>query len=511
MKRALVSVSDKTGLIDFLKPLVVQGLEVISTGGTLKFLIEAGIKAKDVSSVTGFPEVLDGRVKTLHPHIHMGLLARHELDTHVQQMNQHKVDFFDLVVGNLYPFEKTAANSRSSFEELIENIDIGGPSFLRSAAKNFHNVLVVCDPSDYPDVLKKCLDQSLSLIDRKNLALKVFSLTSYYDSLVFQKLAETNSADQYVNLPLKKKQNLRYGENAHQKATWYVNPLAQKNLADAEIIQGKELSYNNLLDLDAAASLVCELEGSACVAVKHNNPCAAAVAETILSATKKTYESDPKSIFGGILAFNQKVDVDTADYLHPLFLECLIAPDYSAAALEKLSLKKNLRILKWPQINFKKSDPQIKSIMGGVLVQDQDYFQNDTQWTIIGENPSVEIKKDILFGEKVCAFLKSNSIALVYQGQTVGLGMGQINRVDAVELAISRMKIFSLQNKLDLNHVVAVSDAFFPFADAVALFKEAGLRWIVQPGGSVKDAEVTQYIRQQKMNMVLTGQRHFRH
>ncbi len=515
MKRALVSVSDKTGLIDFLKPFVEKGLEIISTGGTLKFLIEAGLKAVDVSQITNFPEVLDGRVKTLHPNIHMGLLARRELDSHVQQMNEHQVQFFDLVVGNLYPFEKTALNRDSTFEEQIENIDIGGPSFLRSAAKNYQNVVVVSDPMDYKWVQDKCLSNTLLLTDRKKLALKVFSLTSYYDALIFQKLSTEDNNSEYLNLPLKKKQNLRYGENAHQAATWFTNPLIQKNLADAEIIQGKELSYNNLLDLDAAAELVARFSEPACIAVKHNNPCGAATAENIFLATKKTVESDPKSIFGGILAFNKTVDLDTVEYLHPIFLECLIAPDYTAEALAKLSTKKNLRVLKWPQLLIVEKNKVYKSISGGILLQDSDFFHLDISknenLTIVGEKPTDQIYQDMLFGEKICAALKSNAIALVCNGQTVGLGMGQVNRIDSVDLAISRMKTFMKEHPIDIKKVVAISDAFFPFADSVSQFHQFGIEWIFQPGGSVKDNDVIEYINKNKMNMVLSGQRHFRH
>ncbi len=512
MKRALISVSDKTGLIEFLKPLCATGLEIVSTGGTLKYLIESGLHAVDVSSVTNFPEVLDGRVKTLHPSIHMGLLARKELPHHVEQMKNHNVLFFDMVVGNLYPFEKTALNPDSTFDEQIENIDIGGPSFLRSAAKNFQNVIVVSDPSDYSWVSEKFLNQTLNIKDRKKLALKVFSLTSYYDALIVQKMSEVDSEipDQYLNLAYRKQQKLRYGENSHQKAIWYTNPLANKNLADADIIQGKELSYNNLLDLDAATELVSQLEQPACVAVKHNNPCGVAIGSDIFSATQKSVESDSKSIFGGILAFNREVDLKTAEYLYPLFLECLIAPKFSHAALEKLSTKKNLRLLAWPQIVKMQKSHQYKSVAGGILVQESDSW-DEKKWTIIGQQPNFEITQDLLFGEKVCSFLKSNSVALIYKGQTVGLGMGQVNRVDAVDLALRRFELYKKNNNIILNDVVAVSDAFFPFADSIHQFEQAGIRWIFQPGGSIKDNEVIEYVNQHKMNMVMSGQRHFKH
>lgn len=512
MQRALVSVSDKTGLIDFLKPLQALGLEIISTGGTLKFLTEAGFNAKDISVVTGFPEVLDGRVKTLHPNIHMGLLARKELSSHVEQMKAHSVDFFDLVIGNLYPFEKTALNTNSTFEEQIENIDIGGPSFLRSAAKNFQNVIVISDPLDYEWVLQKYLTNSITLQDRKDLALKVFSLTSYYDALIVQKLSskENLQESQYLNLPLKKKQNLRYGENSQQKANWYYNPLIGKNLADAQILQGKELSYNNLLDLEASAGLVLEFKQPACVAVKHNNPCGVAIAKNIFEATQKAVGSDTKSVFGGILAFNKTVDLQTVQFLQNIFLECLVAPDYTPEAIQFLIAKKNLRVLKWPNLNFDQKQIQYKSVSGGLLSQEEDFFSSEN-WSITGQKPNQQIHEDMLFGEKVCAYLKSNAIALVYKGQTVGLGMGQVNRVDSVNLALQRMQIFCLENKIPTSEIVAISEAFFPFADSVGLLHEAGIQWVFQPGGSVKDQDVIDFVKLNKMNMVLSGARHFRH
>lgn len=511
MKRALVSVSDKTGLIDFLKPLCEKGLEVVSTGGTLKFLNQAGILAIDVSEVTGFPEVLDGRVKTLHPKIHMGLLARKELASHVQQMDAHKALFFDMVVGNLYPFEKTALNSESSFEEIIENIDIGGPSFLRSSAKNFHNVIVVSDPADYEWVQEKYIKQTLTLADRKKLAMKVFSLTSYYDAMIVQKISDDAAIEsEYLNLPLKKKQTLRYGENSHQKATWYMNPLLQKNLANAEILQGKELSYNNLLDLDTAAALAAQFKEPVCVAVKHANPCGVAIADNIFLATQKTVASDPKSIFGGILAFNKTVDLETVDYLQSIFLECIVAPSFTKDALAKLSTRKNLRVLRWPEICEKSKNTLIKSVAGGILVQDEDDFKYEN-WSHLGEKPSPQIHSDMIFGEKVCASLKSNAIALVYHGQTVGLGMGQVNRVDSVQLALQRMATFMKEQKIKTDEVVVISDAFFPFADSLEQLNSAGLKWVLQPGGSVKDAEVIDYANAKKINMTLSGQRHFRH
>lgn len=521
MKRALVSVSDKTGLIDFLKPLVERGLEIISTGGTLKFLNENALPAKDITELTGFPEVLDGRVKTLHPFVHMGLLARRELSSHVSQMQKHQVDFFDLVLGNLYPFEKTALNESASFEELVENIDIGGPSFLRSSAKNFQNVVVVSDPTDYAWVQKKILTNDLSLADRKKLAMKVYSLTSYYDAMIVQKLSDPNEELNYLNIPLKKKQSLRYGENAHQSAIWFENPLAAgpkdkksdgRSLAQAEILQGKELSYNNLLDIDAASELVSHFSQPGCVAVKHNNPCGVAIdQQSLLTATQKAVAADPKSVFGGILAFNKTVDEKIAEFLNPIFLECLVAPDYTDAALKIFSSKKSLRVLRWKQMSLPAKAYHYRSVAGGLLVQNADSFSEAEEWKYLGSKPSEEIKQTMLFGEKVAAFLKSNAIALVYKGQTVGLGMGQVNRVDSVTLALKRFEFFKQGNSVNVEEVVAISDAFFPFADSLESLQAAGIKWVVQPGGSVRDAEVIDYAEKHNMNMVLTGQRHFRH
>lgn len=511
MKRALVSVSDKTGLIEFLGPLVSQGLKIVSTGGTLKYLIENGLSALDISEVTGFPEVLDGRVKTLHPFVHMGLLADTEKPSHIEQMKKHKVEFFDMVVGNLYPFEKVASNETSTAQELIENIDIGGPSFLRSSAKNYKSVVVISDPSDYQWVQEKIILKKLTLEDRKHLALKVFSLTSYYDAMIVQKLNSTSVDMPFLNLPLKKKTNLRYGENAHQVAAWYENPLSQNNLASAKIHQGKELSYNNILDLDAAATLVNQFTEPTCVAVKHNNPCAVAQGASIADSLRKTIASDSKSIFGGILAFNKTFDADCFELIKDVFLECIIAPDISEKALALLASKKNLRVLTWPKLNqIIKPHFQVRSVLGGIVQQSSDHFLGN-EWINHGVTPVASIKADMIFGEKVCGALKSNAIAIVYRGQTVGLGMGQVNRVDAVQQALIRFKSFKQNHSVIHDDVVLISDAFFPFADSIEVIAAEKIKWILQPGGSTRDAEVIAAAEQTSINMTFTNQRHFRH
>ncbi len=508
IRRALVSVSDKTGLIEFLKPLVQFGLEIVSTGGTAEYLKKNQFQVVDISDVTQFPEVLNGRVKTLHPFVHMGLLADQRNPDHVLQLEKHDVKSFDLVIGNLYPFEKAAQKDQVSQEELIENIDIGGPSFLRSAAKNYHSVIVVSDPDDYGWVIEKILSKELSESDRRHLAIKVFSLTSFYDALIVQKLNDEEQELKYLNLPLKLKNPLRYGENSHQKAKWFANPLEQNGLGSVQIYQGKELSYNNLLDLESAMQLVMQFDQPGCVAVKHNNPCGAAIGETLIEASKKAIKSDPKSIFGGIVAFNRKVDVQVCEAFKEIFLECIVAPDFTEEALQVLASKKNLRVLKFSRAENESNS--FKSISGGALWQQADSFPK-SNWNFVNQKPDSNLEQTILFGEKVAGFLKSNAIAIVYRGQTIGLGMGQVNRVDAVEQALKRMDEFMQREKLNISEVVLVSDAFFPFPDSIDLISQKGIKWVAQPGGSVKDELVFEAARKNKMNMVITQTRHFRH
>jgi phosphoribosylaminoimidazolecarboxamide formyltransferase/IMP cyclohydrolase len=509
--RVLVSTSDKTGLLEFLKPLEQKDLELVSTGGTYEFLKKNSFNVIEVSEVTHFPEVLDGRVKTLHPSVHMGLLADKSNAEHMQQLKDHKVKAFDMVIGNLYPFEKTALNMASSFEDLIENIDIGGPSFLRASAKNYKSVIVVASPLDYQWVQEKILTQTLNENDRKKLAIKVFSLTSYYDALIVDKLSENKDELEFLNIPLKKKMKLRYGENSQQSAAWFENPLEMPNLSNCQIHQGKELSYNNLLDLDAAINLVKLLDKSACVAVKHNNPCGVGTADELSLAATKAIESDPKSIFGGIIAFNKCVDIKTAELFKDIFLECLVAPDYTEDSLKYFSTKKNLRVLTLKSLQQQSTfKTNYKSISGGMLIQNEDSFSRD-EWQFLGEKPNDKIMNDIIFGEKIGAALKSNAIALVTNGQTVGLGMGQVNRIDAVKQAIERMRECQSRLNFKLEKVILVSDAFFPFADSIDLISQHGIMWIVQPGGSLQDEKVFAAAKDYGINMVVTKRRHFKH
>lgn len=509
--RVLVSTADKTGLVEFLQPLNSLGLEIISTGGTYEFLKKNNFNVIEVSEVTGFPEVLDGRVKTLNPFIHMGLLADTSNRVHLEQLRQHKVSPFDLVVGNLYPFELVALKSEATDEELIENIDIGGPSFLRASAKNYRSVTVVCDSADYSWVQKKMLAGEMTEPDRKKLALKVFSLTSYYDALIVNRLQQGHEELPFLNLPLKRHQTLRYGENPHQRAEWYRNPLQRLNLSSLRLHQGKELSYNNILDLDAALNLVWQFSEPACVAVKHNNPCGVAVAKEPALSAAKCVESDSKSIFGGIIAFNRVVDLPSYQPLENIFLECVVAPGFTEDCLAAMAKKKNLRVLDGAQALSEPSALQLRSVCGGMLSQSPDQFLSSESWTkpdfVIPEN----IREDIHFGEKVVGALKSNAIAIVLNGQTVGLGMGQVNRVDAVEQALLRAQDFAIRTGCDLANSVLVSDAFFPFPDSIDRVAAAGIKWVAQPGGSLQDERVKAAASAQQIKMILTGRRHFKH
>lgn len=500
-KNALISVSDKSGLIDFLKPFR-SGLRIVSTGGTARFLRENGFTVTDVSEQTQFPEVMGGRVKTLHPSIHMALLARQDQAEDMQLLHENGLEPFDLVICNLYPFEEAVRN-RSQEQNLVEMIDVGGPTILRASAKNFARVTVLCNPGDYHWVGQK---QRLELEDRKRLAAKVFAHVSVYDSLVASQLNSEWGSD--FSLGGHKVMDLRYGENPGQSASWYKKPADQTGLHAAEILQGKVLSYNNLLDLDAASFVVRMFDEPCAVAVKHNNPCGAAIDSSPAKALEKALKADPLSVFGGIVALNREIGRTEAELLRSLFLECVVAPSYSQEALELFASKKNLRILRWPQMLNEQDQSELKTVAGGFLLQTKDQPHSSTQnWNWIGEKASEQVLSDLRLAEKVCAALKSNAIALVKDGQTVGLGMGQVNRVDAVKHAIQRMK----DNFGDLQDVVLASDAFFPFSDSIEIAAQAGIRWILQPGGSLKDEEVIAAVQNLGLNMVLTGQRHFRH
>ncbi len=499
-KRALISVSDKTGLLEFVKPLVSQGLEIVSTGGTAEYLRKAGLKITDVSQITDFPETLDGRVKTLHPKVHMALLGRPDEPAHVNALKEFSVQFFDLVIVNLYPFEEAFKKGYQG-RDLIEKIDVGGPTMLRSAAKNYEFITVVVDPKDYGLLSENKIP---SLEKRKSLAAKVFAHTAAYDSLIAKALDPLTKDPKTWSARVVQK--LRYGENPQQSATWYAKTDSFQGLQTANILQGKELSYNNLLDLDVAVSLCCSFSEPAMVAVKHNNPCGVAQSSKALTAVQKCLRSDPVSIFGGIVAINRPVSKEIAEELAKVFLECIIAPEFEPDALKVFEKKKNLRILHLPDFMVQPKE-EVRSLHGGFLTQTPDPgFSEMSNWKFIGKNPSAALLADFQFGERICSSLKSNAIAIVGDGQSLGLGMGQVNRVDAVKHALERYHKFHPKKE-----AVLISDAFFPFSDSIEEIAKAGIHWVLQPGGSVKDEEVFNKAEELGVHLVITGQRHFRH
>jgi phosphoribosylaminoimidazolecarboxamide formyltransferase/IMP cyclohydrolase len=502
-KNALVSVSDKTGLVEFLKPQYEKGLRIVSTGGTAKALRDAGMKVIDVGEQTGFPECMDGRVKTLHPRIHMALLSREGNAEDDRLLLEEELQPFDLVIVNLYPFEQ-ALRTKSSQADLIENIDIGGPSLLRGASKNFERLTVVVDPEDYKRLAAM---SEVTLAERQRLAAKAFAHVSSYDAMISQALSPELFPQFSLGGSLV--QELRYGENPHQSARWYRRRGAQTGWHEAKILQGKELSYNNLLDLESALGLAREFDRASAVAVKHNNPCGAASASSLEDAVGKCLASDPVSVFGGIIAVNQEVSGAVAEALVKVFLECVVAPRFSPAALEIFGKKKNLRLLEWPGLALRDDFWKIQTVQGGFLVQQPDRVQSwSSDWKILGSAPNPEVRADLSFAWAACAHLKSNAIAIAADLQTLGLGMGQVNRVDAVALAIERMRKFHPEVK---RPAVLASDAFFPFSDSIDLIHAAGIRWVIQPGGSVRDEEVFARAKELGVNLILTGRRHFRH
>lgn len=503
-KNALVSVSDKTGLKEFLKPLVDLGLRVVSTGGTAKYLKDNGIKVTEVSEQTGFPEVMDGRVRTLHPKIHMALLARQENAEDMALLKEYSLEPFDLVIGNLYPFSQHKDLNLSE-RELSEYIDIGGPALLRAAAKNYEHTTVVCDPNDYKWIGAQ---QNTNREQRKVLASKLFGHISSYDSMVANHLAADSFSFDETTFSAQLVQKLRYGENPQQQALWLKIKGKKEGLHNSKILQGKELSYNNILDIDATLDLAVLFDKPTCVAVKHNNPCGVSTGSSILEATQKALKADPISVFGGIIALNETVNEATAQELSKVFLECVIAPKFDEKALEILESKKNLRLLEY-DFKLHKKDSQIRSISGGFLLQSADIvsLEWDRNWKIYGEEPSQDIKKDLLFAWKVCSALKSNAIAIVENELSLGLGMGQVSRIDSVRHAIERMKEYHSSAQ----RPVLASDAFFPFEDSIQIAAQNGIRWVIQPGGSVKDEQVIDAAKRLGVNMIFTGRRHFRH
>ncbi|HET9406231.1 MAG TPA: bifunctional phosphoribosylaminoimidazolecarboxamide formyltransferase/IMP cyclohydrolase [Candidatus Sulfotelmatobacter sp.] len=515
IQRAILSVTDKTGLVDFARKLSDLGVELISTGGTAKLLRDSGIAVKDISELTGFPEMLDGRVKTLHPKVHGGILHRREDPKHVAAVAEHEILPIDMVVVNLYAFEKTAAKPNVAFEELIENIDIGGPSMIRSAAKNFHDVAVVTSPEDYEAIAAEMSKNggALSRATKWQLAKKAFAMTAAYDSAIVSTLERVNDADlklrseaesfpTTLRLSFKKTLDLRYGENPHQKAAVYSDGSGA-GVANARQLQGKELSYNNIVDLQAAWDLAQEFEEPVCCIIKHTNPCGTATGKTLAEAYKRALECDPVSAFGGVIGVNRPIDAQAAEEMHKLFLEVIAAPAFDDAATARFASKKNLRLVEV------KAAPQpwvLKNISGGILLQDSDArsLQDSDLRVVTKRAPTPEETRALLFAWKVCKHVKSNAIVYAREGQTVGVGAGQMSRVDSA-------KIGAMKAQLPLKGTVAASDAFFPFPDGVEEIARAGATAVIQPGGSQRDPEVVEAADRLGLAMLFTGIRHFRH
>ena len=502
-KRALISVSDKSGLTDFAKFLEEKNYELISTGGTFKHLKDAGLHPIQIDEVTEFPEMLDGRVKTLHPKVHGGLLAVRNSEEHMKTVQEHGIGLIDMVIVNLYPFFENA-NADISLNEKVEFIDIGGPSMLRSGAKNFNAVTVITDVEDYAKVQQEITENGDTTLEtRKKLAGKVFNLTSAYDGAISKMLLDEDYP-QYLNASYKKVSDLRYGENPHQSAAYYASTTENGAMKDFEILGGKELSFNNLRDMDLCWKVVNEFKNEmACCAVKHSTPCGVAVGSSALETYKKTFECDPVSIFGGIIGMNFKVDADTAEELNKTFLEIVMAPDFDADALDILKKKKNLRIIK---IKNAVSDKQTwVKIDGGILVQDNDnQFSEDIQ-TVTVFKPSAEQEKALLFAQRVVKYVKSNAIVVSNGFQALGIGGGQVNRIWATQHAVERAK-----EKFSGDLVLA-SDAFFPFRDVVDFCAKEGIKAIIQPGGSMRDEESIEAANEHGIPMMFTGMRHFLH
>ncbi|ETI70662.1 bifunctional phosphoribosylaminoimidazolecarboxamide formyltransferase/IMP cyclohydrolase [Neobacillus vireti] len=509
-KRVLISVYDKSGVSEFAKELVSLGFEIISTGGTKKMLQEQGIPVLGVSDVTGFPEILEGRVKTLNPYIHGGLLAKQNDAEHQKQLAEHGIEPIQLVCVNLYPFQQTIENPDVTVADAIENIDIGGPTMLRASAKNHQYVTVVVDPSDYETVIAELKAEGETKLEtRVKLAAKVFRHTAAYDALIADYMTNlaAEATPEKLTVTYELKQTLRYGENPHQQAVFYQKPLGSSfSIAYAEQLHGKELSYNNINDADAALQIVKEFTEPAAVAVKHMNPCGVGIGKTGYEAFTKAFAADPISIFGGIIAFNREVDAETASKLHEIFLEIIIAPSYSDEALEILAAKKNLRLLTIPFSDAKKSERKLTSIEGGLLVQEQDLFTLDDAEIKVAtkRQPTAAEWEALKLGWKVVKHVKSNAIVVANEDMTIGIGAGQMNRVGSAEIALK-------QAGKKAEGAALASDAFFPMDDTVEAAAKAGITAIIQPGGSIRDEDSIKKADEYGIAMVFTGVRHFKH
>lgn len=520
IKQALISVSDKTGIIEFSRELSALGVNILSTGGTAKLLAENGIKVTEVAEYTGFPEMLDGRVKTLHPKVHGGILARRDFPEHVSALAEHQIPFIDMVVVNLYPFQQTIAKDQCALEDAIENIDIGGPAMLRSSAKNHKDVIVLCDPGDYATVLAelKANQGEASYETKFALAKKVFAHTAQYDGSITNYFTSLGEDRQHVtrsaypttlNMHFEKVQEMRYGENPHQSAAFYRDiQTIDGALANFSQLQGKELSFNNIADADAAWECVKSFDETACVIVKHANPCGVAVGVSPLEAYSKALQTDPTSAFGGIIAFNQEVDGNVAEAVSKQFVEVVIAPSYTAQAMQIFAGKQNVRVLKIPLGNARNTH-DIKRVGGGLLVQSPD-AKNVTLAEIkvvSKKQPTPQQLHDLMFAWRVAKFVKSNAIVFCGNGMTLGVGAGQMSRVDSARIA----SIKAQNAGLSMVGSAVASDAFFPFRDGLDVVINAGATCVIQPGGSMRDQEVIDAADEHGVVMLLTGIRHFRH
>lgn len=509
-KRALVSVSDKTGLVPFVEGLVSLGWEIVATGGTQKLLEDSGIKTIGISEVTGFPEILDGRVKTLHPKVHGGLLARRDLPSHMQTLSEQGITPIDLVCVNLYPFRQTIAKEGVTMADAIENIDIGGPSMLRSSAKNWKDVTVICDPADYGTVLSELKSAGATSDEtRLKLSAKAYTHTAEYDICIARYMRAQAGLTEKLFLEYELKQSLRYGENPHQSAKFYAgSEKCSYALPFAEQIQGKELSYNNIQDANAALCVLRDFSEPFCVALKHMNPCGAAVGETIEQAWQAAYEADKVSIYGGIVAVNRELTAEVAAGMKPIFLEIVIAPSFSPEALEILSSKKNLRVLKVDMTPDTKPQMQYISVCGGMLAQQLDTCVEKltADMCVTKTKPTEAQMRDIDFGWRIVKHVKSNAIAVVRDGHTIGVGAGQTNRVGSAEIALKQAREAGYTDGL-----VLASDGFLPFDDTVALAAQYGVSAIVQPGGSIRDNDAVAKADECGITMLMTGVRHFKH
>ena len=509
-KRALVSVSDKSGLVDFVKGLQAAGWEIIATGGTQKLLENSGVKTIGISDVTGFPEICDGRVKTLHPKVHGGLLARRDEPSHLQALEENGISFIDLVCVNLYPFRETIAKEGVSMADAIENIDIGGPSMLRSAAKNYNDVTVVCDPANYDTILAEInATGNTTLETRLQLSAKAYTHTAQYDACIATYMREKAGLNEKLFLEFDLKQGLRYGENPHQSAKFYASTKAIPfSLATGKQLQGKEMSYNNIQDANAALNIARDFDEPFCVALKHMNPCGAAVAATIEEAWQKAYEADTVSIYGGIVICNRTITKDIALGMKPIFLEIVIAPDFTDEAMEIFATKKNLRVIQVDMTQSTEAIDQYVSVNGGLLVQ-----HLDTQIeTITADMCATKVQADaatladMQFGWNIVKHVKSNAIVVVKNGQTLGVGAGQMNRVGSAEIAMKQAHAAGVTEGL-----ILASDGFLPFDDTVALAAQYGVTAIVQPGGSIRDNDCVVKADELGICMLMTGTRHFKH